>query len=510
VFIELRKLRGDVGIPEYIINELNPIDDEIDKNFILKLIKEGGFIFFLDGYDEIPFKERDKVTSNLQDFISKAGDNLFILTSRPDSSLPSFADFQEFAIDPLDTEEAFELLRKYDNKGRLSGEIISKLRGDTINKVQDFLTNPLLVSLLYKSYEHKPIIPFKKHTFYRQVFDALFESHDLTKGGAFTREKHSQLHSEDFHRVLRALGFITVRIGQIEYDKDSLLAHIRDARQRCPDLNFKEGDFLKDLLTTVPLFNSEGDYYKWSHKSIQEYFAAQYIWLDAKHNQENILRRMAQNKENQKYINVLDLYYDMDNKTFRRTILYDLICKFLTHMDSAYSQIDRGKVKEEFITARKILTFPYLWILYSFGGLQKEHRQYDDNIFTAKEYLSSKGLDPELLRVRSHSSNGMVSCVDYTYDILSLLHEKHEDIFLGAERKDFHIHHHGASLEWVGDRAIIVTDDPDSEVNSPKRFESVNYAIHEPTSHQYLNPDKCTSLKSKIEEEIEREKAEEF
>jgi hypothetical protein len=147
IFIELRKVGIDESILKYICNELNPLDDEFDKDFILKLIKQGDFVFFLDGYDEIPFSQRDVVTRNLQDFISKASNNLFILSSRPDSSLASFQSFQEFNIQPLKMKEAFRLLKRYDRGGELSTEIIKKLNEGLLENLREFLANPFLVSL---------------------------------------------------------------------------------------------------------------------------------------------------------------------------------------------------------------------------------------------------------------------------------------------------------------------------------------------------------------------------
>jgi hypothetical protein len=68
VFIELRKLVNNKNVLGYVYNALKPLGDEYDRDFILTLIERGDFIFFLDGYDEIPFKHRDSITYNLQDF----------------------------------------------------------------------------------------------------------------------------------------------------------------------------------------------------------------------------------------------------------------------------------------------------------------------------------------------------------------------------------------------------------------------------------------------------------
>ena len=209
IFIELRQLSKEKKILDLICNELNSIEKEFDKDFILALISRGDFVFFLDGFDEIPFSERDSVTTDVQDFISKASSNDFILTSRPETALSSFSDFKQFKIQPLSVKEAFEVIRLYDQfdpTHTTSTNLINELTGNLMKSVKDFLTNPLLVSLLYMAYQFKPTVPLKKSAFYRQVYDALFEFHDLTKPGNLKREKHSGLDVDDFNSVLRALG----------------------------------------------------------------------------------------------------------------------------------------------------------------------------------------------------------------------------------------------------------------------------------------------------------------
>lgn len=525
ILIELRKLTGDQTILGYLHNELNPIDDEFDVEFILRLVKQGDFVFFLDGYDEIPFSQRDEVTRGLQDFISKAGNNLFVMTSRPESSLASFAEFQEFNIQPLNRGEAFELLRKYDRGGGLSAEIISKLKEGTLKNIDEFLETPLLVSLLYKSYEYKPTIPFKKHIFYRQVYDALFESHDLTKGGSFLREKRSQLDVEDFHRVLRALGFITIKLGQIEFDKDTILRLLSETKGQCYGLNFSESDFLSDLLTTVPLFNRDGNYFRWAHKSIQEYFAAQFIWLDAKNNQAKLLRQIVRSDNNEKYSNVLDLYYDMDYKTFRQTIIYDHVCDFLGHYNSTYSLINRDRISEDDIHDRKVLTFGMRFVLVRPGVLDSK----DEDIVGALTALLPK-LEDRLLGFKVFMRDRIVVFTNHNIVVNLLLVSKTDEMFL--ELSGWKVHEQFAKgekddyeeriranekvfdfiLKNMDKDAVLVDDDPNSYVNQPTVFDKIHQSLYgrSPGLQRPLDPNKCRSLKTEIESEMAKEASGEF
>ena len=166
LFIDLRRLNNDYKIQDLIFDELKMIYEEVDKNFILDLLNRGDFIVFLDGYDEISFSAKNRVTTDIQRFIEKAAKNKFLLTSRPEPSLSAFGSFKEFNILPLAEEEAFSLLTKYDNDGDLSKKLISKLNEPNIKRnVSEFLTNPLLVSLLYTAFEYKHKIPLKKTHF---------------------------------------------------------------------------------------------------------------------------------------------------------------------------------------------------------------------------------------------------------------------------------------------------------------------------------------------------------
>lgn len=356
ILIELRQLSESRGVIDVLTDEVNPLVPEISGGLLRELISNGGFLFIFDGYDEIPLEGRQTVSRELQEFISRAAHgNQFVLTSREDAALAAFANFQRFSIEPLNIGEAFDLIRKYDSEGELSKRIISKLETEATEGIKEFLTNPMLVSLLYKSYDFKPTLPQRKHLFYRQVYDALFECHDLTKTGHFIREKHSKLDLDDFHRVLRILGFLTLRVGKVEYDRDELLKYIEDARVRCPPLLFQAGDFLRDLTSTVPLFAHEGHYFRWAHKSLQEYFAAQFICTDTKGKQESLLRSIAKMPGNDQYRHVLELCYDIDYRTFRNSVVRDLIVSFLDHYDRLL--VNLPNIERQDVDLRKQVIF---------------------------------------------------------------------------------------------------------------------------------------------------------
>jgi hypothetical protein len=333
ILIELRKINDENTIIDEIFNQLNPIDKEFDKELVFRLLNLGFFTILLDGFDEIPFDIQDKVIIQLRDFIKKTNKNKFILTSRPESSLSSFSDFQLFQIKPLEENEAFSLIYKLDNlsKVKFGEKLVSEIK-EKNTQVKEFLTNPFLVSLLYKSYTYNKDIPSKKATFYEEVYGCLFKHHDLSKEG-FKRPKKSRLDIFDFELILRDIAFETSKLGAVIYTKDELIKHIIKSKNKNVQIEFKEQNFYDDLTTTVPLFNIEGLKIKWAHKSIQDYFTAKYISNHTR--KEEIIDRVFKSNKFQ-YLNIIDLLYELEPKIFRKIIIKPILEDFISFYSSQF------------------------------------------------------------------------------------------------------------------------------------------------------------------------------
>ena len=350
IYIELNRLNKDHTIITEIQEELNSLSDEFDKDMLLKFIQTGGFIFFLDGFDEISIKDRSEVAINIHTFVSKAGNkNYYILTSRPESGLASFGDFQSFTIQPLTKKDAFKLLKKYDlsKKKELSKKLVELLNSGQYNTIDEYLVNPLLVSLLYTAYDYNQSIPFEKHRFYGVVFDAYFEKHDSSKP-IKSRDKFSGLNHDGFDSILRYVGYRCLTSIGVKFDEDTILNTIREARTFCGNLSFSESDLLKDLVSSVPLFCKDGTDYKWVHKSLLEYFAARFVFCDAKRNQDAILSAIYKSEHIEKYINMLDIYYDIDYKGFSKNIILPICERYEQFYNDSVivSSINKNLIEE--------------------------------------------------------------------------------------------------------------------------------------------------------------------
>ncbi|WP_415374556.1 NACHT domain-containing protein [Patiriisocius sp. Uisw_017] len=476
VLIELRRLSKEKDIIDEILEQLNPINEKVNRQFILDLIKRGDFIFFFDGFDEISLSDRSNVTKQIQTFITKSRKNKFVLTSRPEDALSSFGDFLKYQIKHLIPEEAYSLIKKYDAEGNIGDLLISKIKEpETFESIEEYLTTPLLVSLLFTAFEHKQRIPFKKHIFYRQVYDALFESHDLSKGDSFEREKHSKLGSDEFHRVLRIFGYLCLtNENKIEFTRDELGTIVSRAIGFCPEINSSSTNFIKDLLITVPLFAKDGIYYKWSHKSLQEYFAAQFIYLDSKEKQNNILTHVSFHPDNTSFINVIDLYRSIDPSGFENVVVNKLLSDYVKYIQNSYKSFE-GQDKTE----RQQWTFSYEIFLINFSLVPRTKENHPREIFT----LIKKQLPANLTRMsvtvgsknEENTSFIKIPVIRKAQQVLiNYLQDKGVDFIdqVNLEMKEPEI-----ELKLPKKKALRVTDRKNSILNKGANFKKTNDLI---------------------------------
>ena len=354
-FIELRNLSSEHGILEEIRQQLKSLTKEFELDLLLRLLedRDGSFIFFLDGYDEIAQSQRDAVTADLTDFISQAGANTFVLTSRSDSALPSFGGFVSYRIRPLTADESYQLLRKYDSNGETSAKLVEKIKSVKDDRFSVFLQNPLLASLLFLGFNYEPEpcpeleFPMAVHQFYYQVYKALFDAHDQSKGRAFVHEKRSEYNREQFADFLRAFAYICfTEIGKPSFPDEDFDYYIKEAQSlsgvpEC-DVDLVEND----LLQAVPLLKKEGLWVSWVHKSFMEFFAADYIhrYLLKK---KNYVRDLAAEKDVSNSIGLLVFLADLDEQTFKESVLIPVLREFIKFVDRPIESVENATQEQE-------------------------------------------------------------------------------------------------------------------------------------------------------------------
>jgi hypothetical protein len=393
---------------------------------------------------------------------------------------------------------------KFDEVGKAdtSVNLIKDIEASNQN-VKEFLSNPFLCSLLYRSYSFSKDIPSKKVTFYNEVYTALFKSHDLSKD-AYKRPKHSNLDEHDFRLVLREFAILTVKQGEVDYDYPTLLSYLTLSKENLKNIQFEEAKFVADLLGTVPLFVKDGNRIKWAHKSLQDYFAAEYISFNSQ--KEQILTRIY-NTQNLKYLNIIDLIFELDYKSSRKTIIYLTIKDYQNYFDGSFTKFKDFPI--DLINHRKYLTYGLtIWLqkVDSFGG--DTFTAIRKNIF--KEFPEYKNIP-----LNATISAGLF-CIAYNYsfkrNILDLLIYKGliESFDIKNPPERFKL----KEYIFFPQKPTLLDDSVNSVFNKKTRFEKINRFICNFVRNKYqyhrfryklVDISVCNQLINQIEDELKRD-----
>tara|TARA_Y100000782_G_C10147188_1_gene249897 strand:- start:32 stop:1153 length:1122 start_codon:yes stop_codon:yes gene_type:complete len=237
-YIDLKNLVREndvVSVQDYLYSSFPSLENKPSKEFFFKLLENNFFIFLFDGADEVPDDKKEDVFKNVDYFSKVASASQFMVATRKeDRILSSFFTYKAFSILPLNKEQSYEILRRYQFKDVGADDLIKEIEKEKNTAVKEFLKNPLLTTLLYTAFVLKRNVPLKKSLFFGQVYESLYENHDSTKPGYLTRKKKSGLDIDQFEKILSHLAFRGRNREKLEYEKKDLIAEIRSISQLYP------------------------------------------------------------------------------------------------------------------------------------------------------------------------------------------------------------------------------------------------------------------------------------
>ncbi len=506
IVIELRRLEKNQSILEYIQTQINSLDKKIKIEEIVDILKKGDFVIFFDGYDEIANENKADVIDAIQEFTSKATNTKIVITSREEDDLNSLGEYKCVNIKPVTEEEAYKLIEKYDNNGEISKKLIKRLKEDSsLDVLKEFLENPLLVSLLYKTFEYKEEIPYKKMDFYEQVYAALFNDHDKTKGSAYVHEKRTKLDKYQFEQILRAFGFLALKEDKVEYSDQVIHQLLKQAIERFGWLKISVDDFLYDITHAVPFIQKDGIEYKWVHKSFMEYFASCFICYDNKESEEKYLKTMTTSENSMKFYNVLDFCYEIDTLNFRKYAILPFIETYIEKYNNHFTcEYFNDFDKQALQIAKHLMALDL--------DLDVINNSYIDNYVSQVKKKKTMNIEKEMRemfdKTRELFNQDKKKMSHFNFDlflyafndvnsvIYKLMLEKMPELF-----EELYLDYDNTPLKQR-EIKIKFTDDINSPINKDKRkfktiVENMFQAVFD-NKNVILNYDNCNKLKEEI------------
>lgn len=283
ILIELRNLneeysrKDNFNLVEYIYNNLKTQDFETDQSYFEYGLKNGENLILFDGFDELKHDISRNVAADIKEFCNTYNKSYVIITSRPSEQFIGWHDFVELETVPLNKKQALSLINRLEiEEENIKKQFLKELDDKLFDKYTSFASIPLLLTIMFLTYENNATVPDKLSDFYEQAFVALYQTHDASKSG-YQRDIRSKLSYEEFKNVLSYICFQTYLNDEYSFTEDKILEHINRAMKRFKfERDFVAEDYLEDLTSSVCMFIKEGIKYKFSHRTFQEFFAAVY------------------------------------------------------------------------------------------------------------------------------------------------------------------------------------------------------------------------------------------
>lgn len=274
VFIELRKIDDQTSLKDLVYTTLNSWGFDVDDLLFDFFAKSGKFLFLFDGFDEIGSVYIQKTISQLENWSDKYENLRIIVTSRPDSGIERSAFFRVFHLAPLTKEDQEGIIGKLASNEEQKTSIIIAIKNSS-NDIKGLLTTPLMITLLIIAYKTSQKIPEELSEFYDELFQTLLVRHDKTKPG-FTRERKCEVNERRLQEIFEAFCFFSSKYGYTNFSHREIFKVSSDAVQTT-DAQCDPALFIHDIVKLSCLIVEEGLDYHFVHKSVREFYCANFI-----------------------------------------------------------------------------------------------------------------------------------------------------------------------------------------------------------------------------------------
>jgi hypothetical protein len=320
IFVEFRNLRYEKSFKEELIGAINDLGLKVDVNLFDFLAESKKILFVLDGFDEVPSDHRLRIARELET-VGRAFPKLKILmSSRPESGMGGSLFFRKYKIDLMGVEIQKSFVDKLFNQKSISQEIGKILdSNEFLNKVT---TTPLLLTLFSITYNARQFRPDSLSEFYSLIFSTMLYRHDRMKVG-FERARKSGLTDFQMQRVFDAFSYLSLSLNKVGFS-DLEFKKLIEKAAKIERLPTHLEDYLVDDITNITaLIVRDGfNTYAYTHKSIQEYFAASFISsLDESHKENFYFSIISDIASYRKWANTLRFLSTIDESSYLKNFV---------------------------------------------------------------------------------------------------------------------------------------------------------------------------------------------
>ena len=250
----------------------------------------------------------------------------------------------------------------------------------------------------------------------------------------------------------------------------------------------------------------DGDYYRWSHKSLAEYFAAQYICTEGKSQQAQVLAAFLNSKQLNRFSNVLDQIYDVDSAGFRTHLILPLAREFSTYWSTSYKGFGSEVTAEE-IRLRKSVSFDRTILIMK--ATPVDFSDLEKSISVALKEATGQSLESDsiglaaMLFSMGKSDRRMIVVVNGTFTtILEILESKKDPLIISKAKIDLTGLSGGLKIR-DREKSFVVGEDPASDYNNQVNFDRLTKILAQYGS--IINSDKMLAFEASFKDAVRLE-----
>lgn len=286
VFIELKKFSfTEVDLKSAIIEEFKICGFPKPQQFLENALIQGKLLLLLDGLDEVPIEQMSEAISKIQDFANRFYQNRFIITCRPAAYKYNLRNFTDVVIAEFDDHQIRQFIEKWFQKQpQQSRKCWEQLNTASNMAAKELTRTPLLLTMLCLVFQREGQFPKHKATLYEKSLWVLLEEWDAEKD--VPRESiYKGLAIKRKEIILAKIAFDAFQRDELFITRRTLAQQLEELlSEMLPDVALIDG---KKVLKSIELQHGllverVEAVYSFSHLTIQEFLAAQYIFAHSK------------------------------------------------------------------------------------------------------------------------------------------------------------------------------------------------------------------------------------
>ena len=290
VFIELKSLKiEEINLLQVIAEELKISGFPYSESLVESMLSEGKMMILLDGLDEFPSKRVKSVIKQIQNFCDQHSQNRFVASCRIAAYKGGFNRFNDVTMDEFDDVQIMQFIQRWfsselDNQLGTAQKFCELLQQSENASAKELAQTPLLLTFLCLVYDRSQSLPTVRSTLYGKALNILLE--DWAAEKRIEQDPIYQGFYTDLEKILLSeIAYQSFKADQLFFSEQNLteriaefLADTLDAPKHLDGANVLNAIEVQQGILVERAANA----YSFSHLTLQEYLAAQYIssqWL---------------------------------------------------------------------------------------------------------------------------------------------------------------------------------------------------------------------------------------